>query len=106
MPKDYDFIFIIRRRSVRQFSDELAQRANSSFNLLADVVEDLMREGRLVVTNPAELALTIWAHLHGLVSLYRAGRFERREAEFRRLYEASFQHLLAGIETQPPETVV
>ncbi len=98
-PKDYDFMFIIRRRNVRQYSDDLARRTSSSFNLLADVVEELMHQGRLVLTNPADLALTIWAHIHGLVSLYRAGRFERESAEFRRLYEASFRHLLAGIET-------
>jgi len=39
----------------------------------------------------------LWAHTHGLVALYRAGRFSYDEAQFRMFYEASLQRLLRGL---------
>ena len=41
--------------------------------------------------------MTLWAHTHGLVALYRAGRFSYNEARVRVFYEASLQRLLQGL---------
>lgn len=100
-PRHYDFIFIIPRKNVRKYSTELAQRGSASFNMGIDAVEQAMRRGRLRVGNPTELALTLTAHLHGLVALHRAGRFDD-EQQFRVLFHRSIRHLLDGIEI--PET--
>jgi hypothetical protein len=44
-----------------------------------------------------EVAMTLWAHSHGLVALWRAGRFTYDETAFRRFYDASMERLLDGL---------
>ena len=41
--------------------------------------------------------MTLWAHAHGLIALYRAGRFSYDEAQFRAFYLASLRRVIDGI---------
>ena len=41
--------------------------------------------------------MTLWAHSHGLVALYRAGRFSYDERSFRAFHDASLGRLLDGL---------
>ena len=43
------------------------------------------------------MARTIWAHSHGLVSIYHRGLFRIDEAEFRRLFLESSWRLMEGL---------
>ena len=56
-----------------------------------------MRAGVLRQDDVWDVTMTLWAHTHGLIALYRAGRFNFDEAAFRRYYEASLQRLLTGL---------
>jgi len=97
-PRYYDFIFIIPRHNVRRFPDEMARRDDLSFHLLVEQVRQAMSEGAFVAGDPSETALTIWAHVHGLTSLHRAGRFGANNDTFRALYNRSVERLFTGIE--------
>ncbi len=46
---------------------------------------------------PETVARTIWAHAHGLVSIYHRGLFRIDEAEFRRLFLESSWRLMEGL---------
>lgn len=98
-PHHYDFCFLIPRKNVRRFPREFVQRDDLTFHILSKQVELAMREGSIVVGDPVEIGLTIWAHVHGLIALYRAGRFGADEERFRNLYLRSVERLFAGIET-------
>jgi hypothetical protein len=39
----------------------------------------------------------MWAHTHGYVSLYRGGRFDLPEKEFRALVRRSLRRLIHGL---------
>ena len=51
-----------------------------------------------------EVALARWAHAHGYVALYRAGRFALSEEEFQSLFRRSMEKFLNGLRSQANRT--
>ena len=96
-PNDYDFIFIIRRKNVRRFPDDFAQRRSVTFNLLLEQVRRGMEAAELEADDALEASLSIWAHVHGLVALRRAGRFGGSAESFRKLCRRSLERLFSGM---------
>lgn len=73
-----------------------ARRA-STFRFLVDRVEECMRAGVIAKGDAEGIATTLWAHVHGLVSLYIAGAIQAEEEEFSGLYGASLAQLFDGL---------
>lgn len=71
--------------------------AAATFQFLVDRVRECMDEGVLREDDPCEVATTIWAHGHGLVSLYHSGSMELGEDDFRTLFMRSRERLMAGL---------
>lgn len=99
-PRLYALIFVEHRRRPRRFPDDFAAHASASFDVLHDVVREEMRRGRLASDNSLEVALGLWAHIHGLVSLHQAGRFSD-ERSFRRVYFRAIDRHLDGLRSPP-----
>ena len=97
-PHLFDHAFSSRRADARRFPQDFQERLSPTFNVVADVVAEAMDAGVLRRDDVWDVAMTLWAHSHGLVALYRAGRFSYDEATFRRFYDSSMQRLLAGLE--------
>jgi len=99
-PRDYRVIFMsepVDRRLVRPPDDA---SPDPSFTFLVDRVRECQEEKIIRRGDPRDLALSIWAHLHGLVSLRIAGLLgeEGQDVErFTALYRASAESLLRGI---------
>ena len=64
---------------------------------MVDRVREGMECGMLKPGPPETVARTIWAHAHGLVSIYHRGLFRIDEAEFRRLFLESSWRLMEGL---------
>lgn len=95
-PRDYRVIFMSEVAS----SDLAAQRdASPSFQFLVDRVRECIAGKALQKGAPEELAVTIWAHVHGLVSLRLAGHLASAgdDPTFSQLYTRSVDHLLDGL---------
>ena len=73
-------------------------RRSPTLTPVADRVAAAMADGRLAKDDVWEVALQLWAHVHGYVSLYRAGRFRLSEARFRDLYHRAMVRLVRGLE--------
>lgn len=73
---------------------DCAWQSAATFRFLVDRIRDCAAEGVLRVDDPEEAALTVWAHVHGLVSLYLAGKLPISEARFRTTYEHSVLDLV------------
>ncbi len=65
-----------------------------------DRVRECMDAGVLKDGDPFQTGLTMWAHAHGLVQLYRQGHFQIDEAAFRALFEESGARLMSGVATE------
>lgn len=98
-PKYYEIVFMFPRelRDDDSRTEEERRRNNVTFRFLADRVRECMESGFIERGDPEEIALTIWAHSHGLVSGYLAGRITSSEEDFRALWKRSHRQLLHGI---------
>lgn len=67
-----------------------------------DRVRECMDAGLLREADPGDVALTLWAHAHGLIALYLQGMLETDEAGFRELYRSSHRRALRGLAGEGP----
>jgi len=97
-PRVFDYVFNTRRPGARRYPQDFRARRSPSLNPVADDIAAEMRAGRLKRADQWEIALQLWAQVHGYVSLYRAGRFDLGEKEFRALYHRAVKRLLEGLQ--------
>ncbi|MGD0155390.1 MAG: TetR/AcrR family transcriptional regulator [Terracidiphilus sp.] len=96
-PRIFDYVFSHPRPGARRYPADFRPRRSPTLNILADELAALMKLKRLKREDVWELAIELWAHTHGYLMLYRAGRFNLREAEFRELIHRSLRRLLYGL---------
>jgi AcrR family transcriptional regulator len=96
-PHLFDHAFAAQRDDARQFPDDFRARKSPSFNVIVDAVAEGMRRGVLKPGDPYDVCMTLTAHAHGLIALYRAGRFKHGEAQFRQFYLESTRRLFDGL---------
>jgi AcrR family transcriptional regulator len=96
-PHLFDHAFSVRRDDARRFPEDFRARRSPTLNVIADTLAEGMREGVLRQDDPWDVAMTLWAHTHGLIALYRAGRFSLDVTQFRKFYRESLGRVLDGI---------
>lgn len=97
-PHLFDHAFSMPRERARRYPEDFRARRSPTLNVVADVVIEAQQAGRLRAGDPWDIAMTLWAHTHGLIVLYRAGRFSYDERGFRDFYRASLARLMTGLE--------
>jgi AcrR family transcriptional regulator len=75
----------------------------ATFRFLVDRIRETAAAGLLHTDDPESTALSVWAHVHGLVSLYLTNKLQLDEAQFRGLYARSVGGLMlaCGWSRQP-----
>ncbi|KAA6462174.1 TetR/AcrR family transcriptional regulator [Acidobacteria bacterium AB60] len=96
-PRIFDYVFSSARAGARRFPEDFRARLSPTLNLVADMVAEGMKLGKLKRDDPWEVAMELWAHVHGYLMLYRAGRFSLDQEEFRKLVHRSLRRLLHGL---------
>jgi AcrR family transcriptional regulator len=96
-PRIFDYVFAMPRPDARRFPDDFRARRSPTLNLVADIVSLWMKRSKLKRDDVWEVAMDLWAHVHGYVDLWRAGRFRLSEKEFRKLVHRSLRRLLYGL---------
>lgn len=96
-PRIFDYIFSVPRPDARRFPDDFRARRSPTLNITADIVSSWMKRGKLKRDDQWEIAMELWAHAHGYLALWRAGRFHLSEDEFRKLVHRSLRRLLYGL---------
>jgi hypothetical protein len=97
-PGHYETLFIAPDvPGLRRFPGGFEEGRSVSFQILVDRVRECVDAGVLKQDDPAAVALTMWVHVHGFMSLHLAGRFAGSRAAARGLYDGSVQRLLQGL---------
>jgi AcrR family transcriptional regulator len=96
-PRIFDYVFSEPRPSARRYPKDFRDRSSPTLTQLADAVSAAMAAGYLERADTWEVALELWAHAHGYIALYRAGRFELSPSEFVALVHRSLKRLLHGL---------
>jgi len=69
----------------------------STFQFLVDRIRECIDSGDLRKGDPEQLAVTVWAHVHGLVSLQICGSLDLPDEQFREVYRQSVKRLVVGL---------
>jgi AcrR family transcriptional regulator len=93
-PRDYHLMFL-RTAQVDLTCAPLAWRDAATFRFLVDRVAECMNAGDLQGEDAEMLAFSIWALVHGMVSLYLAAKLATDEETFRALYVRALTAALA-----------
>jgi len=96
-PHLFDHAFSVRRDDARRFPEDFHARRSPTLNVVHDAVVEAQQAGVLRAGDPWDIAMTLWAHSHGLIALYRAGRFSYDDRRFRAFYLESLGRLLDGL---------
>ncbi|WP_428268001.1 TetR/AcrR family transcriptional regulator [Haliangium sp.] len=80
--------------------ETLQRKAEPTFQFLVDRVRECIDAGDMVADDPVELAATIWAFSHGLVSLWLSGQMSSRFSSpdhYAVFYARAQERLLRGL---------
>jgi AcrR family transcriptional regulator len=97
-PRVFDYVFSRPRRGARRFPKDFRARRSPTLNVVADVVVAAMEGGDLRRDDVWEIAFALWAHVHGYVMLYRAGRISLPQQQLRELIRRSLRRFVHGLE--------
>lgn len=96
-PRIFDYVFSASRAEARRFPEDFRARRSPTLNIIADLADSWMKRGKLKRDDIWEISMELWAHAHGYLGLWRAGRFNLSEEEFRKLVHRSLRRLLYGL---------
>jgi AcrR family transcriptional regulator len=97
-PKYFDFAFMIPSPGLGQLAEGIARPDWETFRLAVEQVAACTAEGVFPEGDPLETAITVWAEVHGLIALYRTGRFGTDPEAFRVVYRRSVDRTLRALE--------
>src|SRR5262245_21416538 len=98
-PRLFAFFFLQDRPGVRRFPSDFRERRSPILNLVADTVAEAMLAGALKKDDFWEVAVDLWAFVHGHLALYHGGRFAYSESEFRAFFRRSLNRFLRGLKS-------
>jgi AcrR family transcriptional regulator len=96
-PKVFDYVFSQFRTDARRYPKDFRTRRSPTMNRVADAVALAMRQREIRQDDVWEVAMELWAHVHGYVALFRAGRFAMSEKQLRALCRRSLKRLFDGL---------
>ena len=99
-PHIFRYMFSSHRADAFVFPHDLKESKSPTFNILLGVVSELMERQVIRSDDVAETALSIWAHAHGLITLYLSGRIAAPRVTFQKLYMRSLDRLVRGLATR------
>jgi AcrR family transcriptional regulator len=99
-PRYYELLFFAPHRLViDRYPDDFRQGRSPAFRYLVDLVSACMRSGDLRKADATDVAITLVAHVHGLVILHQTGRFDDDDALFRAFADRSMAVVMRGLAT-------
>lgn len=98
----YEVLYVpLELLGIQNGEGPVADQACAVGQFWADRVREMMDDGFLHRGDPQQVSLTLWAHGHGMVSLYHRGLLgAKTENEFRALIGRSYFQVVRGIGTK------
>ena len=100
-PRWYQLLFISpEHMGMAELPEDIEAMGCALHQFWVDRVRECMDEGILRAGDPVQMSLTMWAHAHGLLSLYHHGHFQFDRETFRRQFRASNAVMMMGMATE------
>ncbi len=98
-PRDYALIFLDSSPALHAAGPGWQDAA--TFRFLVDRIRECADERLLKTDDPEDAALSIWAQVHGLVSLFLAGKLQVDRPAFESLYFRSVGRFITAFGAKP-----
>jgi AcrR family transcriptional regulator len=101
-PRWYEMMYLSPDRfGWSDYPPEVAAHAHATHQFWMDRVRECVEAGYLrAESDIRDVGMTMWAHSHGLITIYLRGLLRLGEAEFREVYRASARRMLLGLGTR------
>ena len=99
-PKYYEMLYTpAHTLGAEAFPEQVTEQVASVGRFFNDRVRECIDAGLFQPLDPADVSGTLWAHAHGLISIYLRGCLDMDAEEFRRHYRASSRRAITGMAT-------
>jgi len=96
----YQLLFVAPEQiGMASLPEDIEAMGSAIHQFWVDRVRECQVAGLLREEDPRQASLTMWAHAHGMLSLYHHGHFRMDEATFRRQFERSGAMMMIGLAT-------
>jgi len=100
-PRWYQILFTAPEQlGMTKLPDDIEAMGCAVHQFWVDRVRECQDAGILKEGDPMQVSLTMWAHAHGLVSLFHHGHFRMDEATFRTQFARSGMTMMSGVATE------
>jgi AcrR family transcriptional regulator len=96
-PRLFELMFLHPRTKARKFPKDFHAGQSPTANFIAETVREGMEQGIFRKDDVWEITFEIGALSHGLIMLYLGGRLDATQAQFKALYNRSFERYIRGI---------
>jgi AcrR family transcriptional regulator len=98
-PREYQIIYIVSSDEMSRYPKEKFRQARQGYELLTDTIQEAVDKGLINESNPRLTAYTIWAQLHGVMSVVLSKRLDIRidQHEF---IEQSISNIIHGFQVR------
>jgi len=97
-PMYYELLFMTPLKSLYENDyPEVAELAHRTFNHLVEAVQQLMDSGFMRPADAQQVATSIWAISHGVMSLYLKKQIPHNEAELREQFNSTMHQYFTGL---------
>lgn len=94
-PEKYEIIYQVRPDIMARYPKEKFRKARRCYELLVKTIEESVDKGLMEVDDPVIAAYSIWAQLHGIVSVVLNKRLDSRINQ-QQFIEESTEHVVQG----------
>jgi AcrR family transcriptional regulator len=94
-PEKYQVIYMVQSERMARYPKEKFRKARRGYALLESVIKDGIEEGLMELDEPMIAAYSIWAQLHGVISVVLNQRLDSRINKDK-FIEESIEHIVQG----------
>jgi AcrR family transcriptional regulator len=94
-PQEYEVIFMLPPDEMPRYPKKKFRKAREGYELIAEVISDGVERGEMKEDDPLKAAYTIWAQLHGIVSVVINKRLDTRLSVHEFINHA-IEHIIKG----------
>lgn len=93
--REYQIIYMVSSDEMSRYPREKFRKARRGYELVTEVIEDGVRKNLLDEDHPRVAAYTLWAQLHGVMSVVLSRRLDTR-IDQQKFIEQAIEHIIHG----------
>lgn len=94
-PQEYEIIYMVRPEEMPKYPKEKFQHIRQIYELLAGIIQQGKEQQLFDVEDPLVSAYTLWAQIHGVVSVILGKRLDTR-VPIERFLDLATDHIIQG----------